>query len=110
MPEREIIGMVLGFIGGFGGLTSGLSWMSIVDLLNTVRPPEKQIPVAITSWAEFQRHFDLAPEYGFPFGHKLLAEFRRQFPDNQLHRWYIGGLVWMFSFGLVGAVMLFTAR
>lgn len=85
MSNHELIAMVLAFIGGLGGLASFLAWMDIVDSLNSQGSSGDQIiPPAIAS---------------------LLREFHERFPDSPSHYWCLGGLAWLFSFLLAGAVM-----
>ena len=106
MTNRELIAGALGFIGGFGGLAGALVRMSIVDFLNALRPSDDQIPVFVTSWAEFSKHLEVAEKYGFFLQRRLIREFRHKFPDSSLHYWYFGGIAWMLLFGAAAIIVL----
>lgn len=106
MTNRQIIAAALCFLGGFGGLAHALARMSIVDSLNTLRPPVDQIPVFVTSWAEFRKSLDTAEQYGFFLQRSLIWEFRDKFPHSWAPYWYFGGITWMLLFGAAALTVL----
>lgn len=103
---RELAPFVAAFIGGWGGLASALSWMSIADALNRSRTPEDQIPTLTGSWTDLKRHWELAGSYGLFYRWKLLKEFHRDNPNSRLYFWCVGGEVWLFGFMCIAAVIV----
>lgn len=106
MTNRQVIAAALCVIGGFGGLACTLARMGIVDSINTLRPPDDQIPVFVTSWEELRKSLDTAEKYGFFFQRSLIWEFREKFPNSSLPYWYFGGIAWSFLFGAVAMIVL----
>jgi hypothetical protein len=110
MSNRVLLAFALAFVSGLGGMTSGLASMSMTDTLNTRRPEDDQIPPVVASWKDLQKHWELTAKHGFFYHWTLMEQFQQEFPQSRLPIWYVAGLVWMITFGLVGAVVLLTAR
>lgn len=100
VAARALIPFAFAYVGGWGGLFAGIMWWQIVDLLNTRRPPEDQIPVALVTWKDFIK-YEHVPVW------KYVRAFHRQFPESRLYFWYWASLAWMFAFFLAGVVILF---
>jgi hypothetical protein len=102
MP-RELTPFVLAFVGGWGGVLSTIMWWQIIDLLNTRRPPDDQIPAALLTFQDYKKH-----HHGLVFKH--IQEFHRQFPESRLYFWYWASICWMFAFILAAAMVLLSAQ
>jgi hypothetical protein len=104
MPTHDLIGFGLAFVGGWGGLVSALTGLSLVGALKRGRPENDQIPVAIVAWADFEWVLRNAP---FPY-RGLWKEYRKRYPRSRLYFWHVAGIVWGVS--SVIAAMFFIWR
>lgn len=101
MRAHELVGCALCFIGGFGGLANALAYTSMIDSLNTLRPPEDQIPIAYITWNDW-KHASRRNSYW-----AIAREFHSHFPHDRRYLWLILSPIWMLSFFLAGFLSLF---
>jgi hypothetical protein len=99
LTTRELIPLAIGYLGCWGGVIGTIVWWQIIDLLNTRRPPEDQIPAAIVTYKDFIKYYPL-PVW------RHVRDFHRQFPESRLYFWYWASLAWLFTLGLTSIVLL----
>ena len=102
LAPKDLLPFALAFVGGWGGLGATIVWWQILDLLNTRRPPDDQLPVAILTRRDFVKHWPI-PVW------RHVRDFHRQFPESKLYYWYWGCVAWLYTFVVAAGVVMFTA-
>lgn len=103
LTTQDLIPLAVLFMGGWGGLLGTVVWWQILDLLNSRRPQDGQIPAAIVTWSDLIKHWPI-PVW------RHVQEFHRQFPESRLYFWYWAALVWMFTMFLISFVLFATMK
>ena len=101
MLHYAILPIILAVIGGLGGLVNTLVYSEIVSALNSRRSPDDPIPFAMTDLTRKNLEWSYW---------KVLAEFRRDFPDSRLYLWSSVSLGWMLLLAVIAVGSVFLSR